>query len=191
MYHFEGRITRRDGYCISRDVSHVVMVTIIEGRVVRHDRCMDRYVPHGSRTERQRVCTTRSDMHHYTWHCISLLCTYLSLVNLIWCSADLVIALLRNLWLLNTELVIEDMQFVKVLLWRICNFSKYFCLVTFYVNCELLGWLMFMQVVVVEVRLGVVGVPKFLPLSLCLKVYLLSTVWFGTHPLLLRIFVGY
>ena len=115
MYHaprwilyFEGRIARRDGYYISRDVSRAAMVTIIEGRVVRRDRCMDRYVPHGSRTERQRVCITRSDMHHYTWHCIPLHCTYLSLVNLILCFADLVIAFLRNLWLLNTELVIED-----------------------------------------------------------------------------------
>ena len=36
-----------------------------------------------------------------------------------------------------------------------------------------------------------VGVPVFHPLSLCLDVYLLSTVWFGTHPLLLQIFVGY
>ena len=49
MYHFEGSIARRDGYSILRDVSRAVMVTIIEGRVVRHDRCMDRYVPHGSR----------------------------------------------------------------------------------------------------------------------------------------------
>ena len=64
--YIEGRIARRDGYYISRDVSRVVMVTIIEGRVVRRDGCMDRYVPHGSRTERQRVCITRSDMHHYT-----------------------------------------------------------------------------------------------------------------------------
>ena len=48
-----------------------------------------------------------------------------------------------------------------------------------------------MQVVVVEIRLGVVGVPAFHPLSLCLEVYLLSTVWFGTHDLLLQIFVGY
>ena len=66
MYHFEGRIVRRDGYYISRDVSRAVMVTIIEGRVVRHDRYMDIYVPHGSQTERQRVCISRSDMHHYT-----------------------------------------------------------------------------------------------------------------------------
>ena len=36
-----------------------------------------------------------------------------------------------------------------------------------------------------------VGVPVFHPLSLCLDVYLLSTVWFGTHPLLLQIFVDY
>ena len=48
-----------------------------------------------------------------------------------------------------------------------------------------------LQDVVVEVRLGVVGVPVFHPLSLCLEVYLMSTVWFGTHPLLLQIFVGY
>ena len=68
---FEGRIARRDGYYISRDVSRAAKVTIIEGRVVRRDRCMDRYVPHGSRTERQRVCIVREDMHHYTWHCIS------------------------------------------------------------------------------------------------------------------------
>ena len=94
--------------------------------------------------------------------------------------------------MIDIELVIADMQFVKVLLWRICNFSKYFCLVTFYVNCELLGWLMFMQVVVVEVRLGVVGVPVFHSLSLCLEVYMMSTVCFDTHPLLLQIFfVGY
>ena len=84
IYHFEGRIARRDGYYISRDISRVAMdnisrdvsraamVTIIEGHVVRRDRCMDRYVPHGSQTERQRVCITRSDMHHYTWHCIPL-----------------------------------------------------------------------------------------------------------------------
>ena len=51
--------------------------------------------------------------------------------------------------------------------------------------------LMFMQFVVVEVLMGVVGVPVFHPLSLCLEVYLLSTVWFGTHTLLLQIFVGY
>ena len=50
---------------------------------------------------------------------------------------------------------------------------------------------MFMQVVVVEVRLGVVGVPVFHPLNLYLEVYLLSTVWFGTQPLLLQIFVRY
>ena len=108
MYHFEGRIARRDRYYISRYISCTVMVTIIECHVMRCNRCMDRYVSHGSRTERQQVCITRSDMHHYTWHCIPLHCTYLSLVNLILCFADLVIAFLRNLWLLNTELVIED-----------------------------------------------------------------------------------
>ena len=59
-----GRIVRRDEYYISRDVSRVAMVTIIEGRVVRRDRCMDKDVPHGSRTERQRVCIVKEDMHH-------------------------------------------------------------------------------------------------------------------------------
>ena len=83
---FEGRIARRDGYYISRDVSRAAMVTVIEGRVVRRDRCMDRYVPHGSRNERQRVCITRSDI-----------ALHLSLVNLLLCFADLLIAFLRNL----------------------------------------------------------------------------------------------
>ena len=103
---------RNNGYLrgctISRDVSRAAMVTVIEGRVVHRDRCMDRYVPHGSRTERQRMCITRSDMHHYTWHCIPLHCTYLSLVNLISCFVGLLIAFLRNLWLINIELVIAD-----------------------------------------------------------------------------------
>ena len=66
IYNFEGRIARRDGYYNLRDVSRAAKVTIIEGRVVRRYRCMDRYVPHGSRTERQRVCIVREDMHHYT-----------------------------------------------------------------------------------------------------------------------------
>ena len=66
MYHFEGRIAHLNGYYISRDVSRTAKVTIIEGRVVRRDRCMDRYVPHGSQTERQRVCIIKEDMHHYT-----------------------------------------------------------------------------------------------------------------------------
>ena len=65
---FEGRIARREGYYISRDVSRAAKVTIIEGRVVRRDRYMDRYVRHGSWTERQRVCIVREDMHHYTLH---------------------------------------------------------------------------------------------------------------------------
>uniref|UniRef100_M1CJN6 Uncharacterized protein n=1 Tax=Solanum tuberosum TaxID=4113 RepID=M1CJN6_SOLTU len=55
MYHFKERIARRDGYFISRDVSRAAMVTIIEDRIARCDGCMDRYVPHGSQTERQRV----------------------------------------------------------------------------------------------------------------------------------------
>ena len=33
--------------------------------------------------------------------------------------------------------------------------------------------------------------PVFCSLNLCLEVCLLGTAWFGTHPLLLQIFVGY
>ena len=116
MYHFEGRIARRDGYYSSRDVSRAAMVIIIDGRVVRRDRCMDRYVPHGSRTERQRVCITRSDMHHYPWHCIPLHYTYLSLVNLISCFVDLLIASCGTC----------DRSILSLLL-RICNLLKYCC----------------------------------------------------------------
>ena len=49
MYHFESRITPCNEYCISRDVSCAATITIIEGPVVRLDRCMDRYVPQGPR----------------------------------------------------------------------------------------------------------------------------------------------
>ena len=51
---------------------------------------------------------------------------------------------------------------------------------------------MFMQVVVVEVRLGVVGVPVFCPLSLCLDVLLpgYRVVWYSTLATT-NIFVGY
>ena len=44
----ECRIARRDGYHISKDVSRTAKFTIIEDRVVRCDRCIDRYIPHGS-----------------------------------------------------------------------------------------------------------------------------------------------
>ena len=53
ILYFEGRIALRDGF-------------YIEGRLVSRDRYMDKFFPHGSRTERQRVCITSSDMHHYT-----------------------------------------------------------------------------------------------------------------------------
>ena len=98
MYHFEGRLKRRVGYYISRDVSRATTVSFFYGRVMCRDRCMERYIPHGSYTERMRVRITRSDMHHYTWHCIPWHYTYLSLVNLILCFADLVNPFLWNLW---------------------------------------------------------------------------------------------
>ena len=66
MYHLGGRTARHDEYYILRDVSRAAMVTIIAGRVMRRDRFMDRYVPHGSKTERQWMCVVREDMHHYT-----------------------------------------------------------------------------------------------------------------------------
>jgi len=154
MYHFEGRVARRDGYYISRDVSRAAMVTIIEGRIARRDGCMDRYVPHGSRTERQRVCIIRSDMHHYTWHCISLHCTFLLLMNLILCVADLVSAFLWNLLLMNIELLLRIYNLLECCCWAVC-----------FVNCELLGWVGFMQVVVMEVRMGCKEYPYSVPLA--------------------------
>ena len=65
MYNFKGRITRCDGYYTLRDISRAATITIIESRVVCRDRCMERYVPYGSQTERQRVCIVREDMHLY------------------------------------------------------------------------------------------------------------------------------
>ena len=56
---------------------------------------------------KQRVCITRSDMHHYNCNCIPLHCTYLSLVRLILCFADFVNAFLWNWWLMKTKLVVE------------------------------------------------------------------------------------
>ena len=70
LYHVEGRIARRDGYYILRDVSCAMIVTIIESRVVGHNKCMDWYVPHRSQTEKQRVCISAS--LYLTLHSISL-----------------------------------------------------------------------------------------------------------------------
>ena len=49
-----------------------------QGSCRAHRHMHGQIYPHGSRNERQRVCITRSDIHHYTWHCILLHCTYLS-----------------------------------------------------------------------------------------------------------------
>ena len=158
--HWERMRTYR-GCTILRDVSRTAMHTIFWGtyrtpwcfllsrvRVLRRDRCMDRYVINGSRTERQRVFITRSDMHHYTWHCIPLHCTYLSLVNLILCFADLVIAFCGtcDCWILSLLLRIYNLlkcccwgyviccsfllricKFLEVLLLRISNLFKCWC----------------------------------------------------------------
>ena len=89
MYHFEGRIARRDGYDISRDVSRAANVTIIEDRVVRHDRCMERYVPHGSGLRDSRCVSLRKT-------CITIFdiashdIAHLLLMNWNTCFADLV-----------------------------------------------------------------------------------------------------
>ena len=128
MYHFEGRIARCDGYYISRDVSRAAKVTIIEGRVVRRDRCMDRYVPPGSRTERQRVCIIRKDMHHYIWHCISWHCTFYY-----WWTWTRVLLIL---WLFSVKLVtIEYWAVIENDLKTYCLFVGVVFLV---VNCALL-----------------------------------------------------
>ena len=104
---FRGSYRTPPWYYISRDVSCAAKVTIIGGRVEHRDRCMDRYVPHGSQTERHRVCIVREDMHHYTWHCISWHYTFLLLMNLNTCFVDLVSVSLWKLWLLNIELLLR------------------------------------------------------------------------------------
>ena len=58
-------------------------------------------------------------------------------------------------------------------------------------NRELLGWADFYVGCSGGGSVGGGWSTVFYPLSLCLEVYLLSTVWFDTHPLLLQIFVGY
>ena len=112
MYHFEVRITRRDGYYILRDISHDAMVLL--SRVVAHA-AMDAWTDMSliGPTLRHNECIIRSDMHHYTWHWISSHCTTFLLVNLTLCVADLVSAFLWNLWLINNEFVVEDMQLLE------------------------------------------------------------------------------
>uniref|UniRef100_M1E0N0 Uncharacterized protein n=1 Tax=Solanum tuberosum TaxID=4113 RepID=M1E0N0_SOLTU len=68
MYHFEGRVARREGYYISRDVSRYMMDTIIEGCVAHRNGCMDKYVPHGSRTERHQVTSPDLRDTFYSLH---------------------------------------------------------------------------------------------------------------------------
>ena len=74
MYHFEGRIARRDGYCILRDVSRAAMVSVIKGRVMRRDRCIHRYVPMGPRL-RDSGCVSLSQtciiILDIAFHCIA------------------------------------------------------------------------------------------------------------------------
>ena len=112
MYHFEGCIARRDGHYILRDLSprdgYYYRGSCRAPRQMHGQIC-----PPWSRTERQRVCITRSDMHHYTWHCIPLNCTYLPLVNLISCFTDL----------LNASCGTFDRWILSFLL-RICNLLK-------------------------------------------------------------------
>ena len=116
MYHFEGRIVRRDWYYLSRDVSRAAMVTIIEGCVVHRDRCMNTYVPHGSQTERQRVCIVKKDASRYlTLHLMAL--HILLLMNLNMCFADLVIVSLWSLWLLNIELLLRMCKLIECGYW--------------------------------------------------------------------------
>ena len=107
MYHFEGRIAHHDEYYILKNVSRVTMITIIKSRITCRDGCMERYVPHGSQTERQRVCIIRSDMHQCIWHFISWHCTIWSLKNLNLCFADFVSDFLWSLWLTNIELLMK------------------------------------------------------------------------------------
>ena len=73
IYHFEGRITRRDGYYIYRDVSRTVMVTIIEDQITRSDDAWTDMSPMGPRL-RDKGCVTLGKtciiILDITFHCI-------------------------------------------------------------------------------------------------------------------------
>ena len=76
-------------------------------------------------------------------------------MNLILCFADLVIAFLRNLLLIILSLLLRICNLIKCGCGGyICNLYKYCYRVTCYVNMNCYVRLNFMQVVVVEVRLG-------------------------------------
>ena len=95
--------------------------------------------------------------------------TFLSLMNMILCVSDLVSTFLWKLLLMNIELLLMIFKLLECCCWTM-----------YYETCKLLGWVGFMQ-----------GLPVLCSHSLCLEVCLLGTAWFGTHPLLLQIFVGY
>ena len=79
MYHFEGCVACCDKSYILRDALHAVAYSIFKGCVTCHnvfiikdrvtlcDKCMNIHFPHGSRTERQRLCIAMSDMYHCTF----------------------------------------------------------------------------------------------------------------------------
>ena len=75
IYHFEGRIVSRDRYYILRDVSRRKGY-YYRGSCRAPWQMHGQICPHGSRTEWQRVCIVKKDMHHYIWHCISWHCTF-------------------------------------------------------------------------------------------------------------------
>ena len=63
--------------------------------------------------------------------------------------------------------------------------------VTCNVNFELLGWADVYAGYSCGGLVGMGGVPVFHSHSFCLEVYLLSTVWYVTHPCYYNFFVGY
>ena len=77
MYHFEKRVKHRDRCYDFSGMMYATIDSIIEGCVTCHKKCIDNYVPHGTQTQRNRVCIARLDMYYYTWHGILLHCKYL------------------------------------------------------------------------------------------------------------------
>ena len=116
ILYFEGRIACRDGYyyqgsCRAPRQMHGQYMSPMGPRM-RDSGCVSL----------GKTCITVLDI------CIPLYWTYLSLINLILCFADLVSVPLWNLWVLNIELLL-----------RICKLINCGYWVVYLVNCKLLG----------------------------------------------------
>ena len=139
MYQFKGRVACRNWYYISKKMYGTSLwILYIEGRIARRDeyhisrtyrtpRWMHEQIcsPWVLDCETARVYIIRLDMNHYTWHCISLHCTSLSLMNLI-------------LWVPLCESCDWG---IMIFYWGYIIFCKCCCWNVCYVYYEQLGWI--------------------------------------------------